>query len=156
MNCDKNRKAPSGVAGDVLEQLAKGLAQREDFAQIVGTEVRPGDAGVRSLAADLDDADDLVARENRSADQLLDDFGGFASDFYAFENGGVADAGEIVDDIRTALARGTRSDGRGAGKRDEADLFQRLGNEEVEVAPAGRNAHEGHFVGPHAEIFCDA
>src|SRR5579864_3856450 len=127
MNCDKNRKAPSGVAGNVLEQLAKGFAEREDLAQIVGTEVRPGDAGVRSFATDLDDADDFVTRENRSADQFLDDFGGFASDFYAFEDGGVAHAGKIVDDIRAALARSTRSDGRGAGKRDEADLFQRLG-----------------------------
>ncbi len=42
MNCDKNLGARSGIAREVLEQLAEGFAKRQDFAQIVGAEIGPG------------------------------------------------------------------------------------------------------------------
>jgi len=140
----------------MLEQLAEGFAKREDFTQIVGGEVWAGIFGVGAFAADLNDADDLVAGKNRSADHFLDKLGAFAADLHAFENGGVTDAGEIVDDVRTAFAGRFSGDGGSAGKRNKADLFERFWDQKMKVAPAGRNAHQGDFVGLYAEIFGDA
>src|SRR5580704_5040946 len=156
MDCDKNLCARSGIAGDVLKQFAERFAERENLAQIVSAEVRSGDGGIGTFAADLDHPHDLVAGENGSADQLLDEFRAFAPDFHALENGGVADAGKIIDDVRTAFARRTRGDSRSAGKGDKTDLFEGYRDEKVEVAPARGDSHQGDFVGPNAEIFGDA
>ncbi len=156
MNCDRNPATCSGVTGKMLEQLAERFAKREDFAQIVGAEVRPGDAGVWSFAADLDDSDNLVSGQNRGADHLLDDLGGFAGDFYALKYGGMADSGEIVDDVRAALAGRFRGDGGSAGERDETDILKRFRDEEIKMLPAARNTHQSDFVGLDAEILRDA
>src|SRR5580692_7041980 len=156
MNCDKNLDTRSGIACEVLEQLAEGLAERKDFAQIVGAEVRAGVFGAGAFAAHLNNANDLVAGKNRSADQFLDKLGAFAANLHPLKNGGMTDAGKIVDDVRTALASRFRSDGGSAGKRDKAHLFERFRHEKMKVAPAGRNAHEGDFVGFYPEILGDA
>lgn len=156
MDCDKQRGRRSVFSGDALEELAEGFTESEDFSEIIGGEVRTGVAGAGAFAADLDYADDFFAGKNRGANHFLNEFGGFAGNFDAFEDGGVADGGEIVDDVRATFASGAGGDGGSAGKRNEADLFEGFGDEEIEVAPAVGNAHEGDFVGAHAEIFGDA
>src|SRR5271157_5351578 len=113
MDCDKTLAPRSRIACKVLEQLAKRLAQRQHSAQIVGAEVRSGHLGVSAFAADLDDAYNFVPGKNWSANHFLNQLGGFAADFHAFENGGVANAGKIVDDVRPALAGRSRRNGRG-------------------------------------------
>src|SRR5579862_2807592 len=125
----------------MLEELSEGLAEREHFAQIIGIEIRTGVTETPTFAADLDNADNLVARKDGRANHLLDDLRGLTADFYALENGGVANAGKIVDDVRTALTSSARGNRGGAGKRNETDLLQRFRHEEVQVAPARRDAH---------------
>lgn|SRR5579863_3771820 len=155
MKCERSLRWLSRIAGDVLEKLAEGLAEREDLAQIVSGEVGAGFFGVRTFTADLNDANNLVAGEDRRADHLLNEFGTFAANFHTFKNRGVADAGEIIDDVRAAFTGGFRGNGGSTGKWDKAYLFERFGNEEMQVAPAMGNAHESNFVGFYGEIFGD-
>src|SRR5690349_3888004 len=156
MNYDQAAGIRSVFVGDELKQFAKRLAERQDFAQVVGGEVRPGFLRAGAFAADLDNADDSLAAKNRGGNHLLDEFGGFATNFHAFKNSGVANARDVVDDIRAAIAGRAGGDGRGAGERDKTDLLERFRNEEVEMAPTVGQSHEGDFARLHAEIFGDA
>lgn len=113
------------LASDPLQELAERLAERENFAQIVGVKVRAGVFGVRTPAANLNNARCLVAGENRSANHFLDELRTFSANFDALKNRGVANAGEIVADVRSAFAPGLRGD-RGGAKWKETNLLERL------------------------------
>jgi hypothetical protein len=143
-------------AGDVVDQFAERFAERQDFAEVVGRKIRPRYLRIGTFAADLDDANDLFSRKDGSANHFLDNFTGFAGDFDAFKDRGVTYAGEIVDDFGSAFACGFGGDGRGAGKRNEADLFERLGDEKMQMTPACGNTHERDFIVLHADVLSDA
>src|ERR1700758_4881015 len=104
MDCDRRRKERSLFRGDVAKEFAERLAKGEDAAQIVGGKVTAGGLNVCAFTADLNDANHFVAGQNWSADHFLNDFGAFGADLHPFENRGMPDTGEIVDDVRPAFA----------------------------------------------------
>ena len=108
MNCDKRVSSHSFFAGNALKQFSQRLAEREDLAEIIGGEVRAGVLGAGTLAADLDDADHPLAGKDWSADHFLDEFGGFAADFDAFEDSRVPDAATLLM-ISGRLSRAVRA-----------------------------------------------
>src|SRR5260370_42641708 len=97
---------------DVLEQLAKRFAQREDLSEVVGGEVRASAGGSCAFAADLHDSNNVAVQENRRADDLLYGLGGFGVDSNAFKYRGVTRQGEIIVDLVAGVAGGAR---RGCG-----------------------------------------
>jgi hypothetical protein len=72
---------------------------QSDLTEVVEGEIRAGDFHVDAFAADLNHADHAIAGENRGANDFLDDLGVFRGEFNAFEDVGVFDGGEIVDDF---------------------------------------------------------
>src|SRR5258706_7203586 len=134
------------VGDGALKEFSERIAEGKNFSEVLGGEIRAGNLGVGALPANLYDANDSVARENRGADDFLDEFGVFGRQFDAFENSGMFYGGGIVDDFGPALPSGARGERRFAGKRDEADGFQRLGHDQMAMPPAMLVAEDRHFV----------
>src|SRR6267143_4148562 len=139
------------LAGDAAQQLAEWLAQRKNFPEIGGGEIRTRDCRARTLPADLNDANYFPFGENGSAEHFLDGFPLFGPDFHSFKDCRVPCHGEIVVNFGPAIARGPSGEGRIAGEGNESDVFQGFGHEKMEMAPAGRNAHDGDFIFSYGE-----
>ena len=77
------------VGHGALKEFAEWIAERKNLSEVFGGEIRAGRLGVGALAANLYDANDSVAGENRGADDFLDEFGVFGCQFDAFEDTGV-------------------------------------------------------------------
>ena len=138
--------------GEVMEHLSERFAERKNCSEVASGEVRARAVRRSAFAADLDDADDFAVQQNWRADHLLDGFDGLGAEFYAFEDGSVACGGEIVLDFGAAVAGGARGQGRIAGQRDEADIFQGFGDQKMQVAPAVGDREDSDFVILYAEI----
>src|SRR4029077_19598296 len=87
-------------ANDVLEEFAERLAQGEYFSEIFRRKVRPRKRCARTLAADLNDANDFGIGKNGGADNFLNGFPGFSAEFCAFKDRGVTRARKIIVDLR--------------------------------------------------------
>lgn len=137
------------------QEFSERFADCENFSEVSGSEIGADFGYVRAFAADLDHADDFISGKNGCADDFLDGLGGFGAGFYAFEDASVTSRGEIVIDFGAALA-GSAGGERGiAGERDEADVFEGVRNNEVQMAPTCGDAEDSHFVDFHAETFRD-
>src|SRR6201986_3274613 len=113
------------VFSDVLQQLAKRFAERENFCEDGSGEIGAGARDVWSLTADLNHADHFIARKNRSADNFLNRFAGIdATGLHAFKNGRVTRSGKTVVDLGTAFANGARGESGIARQWNEADIAQ--------------------------------
>src|SRR3981189_1881 len=123
------------VGDGALKEFSERIAEGKNFSEVLGGEIRAGNLGVGALAANLYDANDSVAGENRGADDFLDEFGVFGRQFDPLENSGMFHGGEIVDDFGPTLPGGAGGERRFAGKRDEADVFQRLGHDKMQMPP---------------------
>lgn len=139
-------------ASDVAEDFSERFTEGKDISEVCGSKVRACAVRSGALAADLNDANDLAVEQNRRADHLLDGFDGLGAEFYAFEDGSVACGGEIVLDFGAAVAGGARGQGRIAGQRDEADIFQGFGDQKMQVPPAVGDREDSDFVILYAEI----
>jgi hypothetical protein len=137
------------------QEFSERFADCENFSEVSGSEIGADFGYVRAFAADLDHADDFISGKNGCADDFLDGLGGFGAGFYAFEDASVTGRGEIVVDFRAALASGAGGKRGIAGERDEADVFEGVGNNEVQMAPTCGNAEDSHFVDFHAETLRD-
>src|SRR5438046_201530 len=142
-------------ARHVTKHFAERLAKSQDVSEVLSSKVRAGAVWICAFAADLDDADDLAIQQNRRADHLLDRSRGIRSELHTFENGGVPRGSEIVFDFGPALTGGTRGEGRIAGERNKADVFQGFWNQKVEVTPARGNREDGYFIVLDTEVFGD-
>lgn len=158
MGCERKRKhsRSASVADNLVDEFSERFRERENFAEIIGREI--GASAVRrgAFAANLNYADDFFAGKNRRADNFLNQFAAGAFHFYAFENCGVAHFCEIVDNFGPAFARGLGGDRGSAGKRNEADLFQRFWHEKVKMAPTLRDAEQRDFAGFNANVMRDS
>src|SRR6266850_2808122 len=125
------------LAGDAAQQFAKRFAQRKNFSEIVGGEIRTRACRTRTLPADLNDANHFPFGENGSAEHFLNGFRLFGTDFHAFKYCNMPRHGEIVVNLGPAIARSSSGEGRIAGEGNEAYVFQGLGHEKMEMAPAG-------------------
>jgi hypothetical protein len=102
-----------GATGDsvshgTLQEFCERFAEREDFSEVTWREIGASRSGASTFAADLNDSDDFVARQNRRADDFLNGRSAFAGALYAFKYRGVSDAGKIVDNFWAAFASGAR------------------------------------------------
>src|SRR5258708_6073796 len=147
--------AEGSLARDMMEQLAERLAERQDFSEILGREVRASVGRSRAFPADLNDADDLAIKQNRRTDHFLNRFGSFLGDSYAFKHRRVPRGGKIILDLGPAIAGGARSEGRIARQRNKTDLLQGFRHQKVQVPPARGKRQDGHFIIPNAQIFGD-
>ena len=96
------------VGDGALKEFSQRIAEGKNFSEVLGGEIRAGNLGVGALAANLYDANDSVAEKNRGADDFLDEFGVFGCQFDAFENTGMFNGAEIVDNFGPALPGGAR------------------------------------------------
>ena len=64
---------------------------------------RPAAAEVAPLR-DLDDPDDFAIVESRRTDDFMDEFLGFPTELYVFENIGMPGSAEIIVDLGAAFA----------------------------------------------------
>ncbi len=71
------------VGDGALKEFSERIAEGKNFSEVLGGEIRAGNLGVGALAANLYDANDSVAGENRGADDFLDEFGVFGRQFDA-------------------------------------------------------------------------
>lgn len=148
---------PENLVGHgALQEFSEGLAEGKDLSEVVGSEIGAGGFYIGAFAADLYDADDAIAGDNRSADDFLNDFRAFGRQFYAFENAGVFNGAEIVDDFRAALPRSAGGERGFAGERDEADVSQRFRHDEVQMLAAMGDTEDGYFVGADGKVLGDA
>lgn len=158
MACERTRKRfrNASITYDLMDKFAERLSERENFAEIVRSEI--GSRAVRrgAFAADLDNADDFFAGKNRRADYFLNQVAAGAFDFHAFEHRGVPHFGEIVNDFGAAFARCFGGDRGSAGKRNEADLLERFGHEKVQMPPAFRDTEQRDFRRLHADVVRNA
>jgi len=148
-------KVPRLLACVESQKFSERFADCENFSEVSGSEIGADFGYVRAFAADLDHANDFISGKNGCADDFLDGLGGFGAGFYAFEDASVACRGEIVVDFGAALASGAGGERGIAGERDEADVFESFGNDEVQMAPTCGDAEDSHFVDFHAETFLD-
>src|SRR5258708_40162065 len=103
--------AEGSLARDMMEQLAERLAERQDFSEILGREVRASVGRSRAFPADLNDADDLAIKQNRRTDHFLNRFGSFLGDSYAFKHRRVPRGGGSIFDPWAAIACVARRQG---------------------------------------------
>jgi hypothetical protein len=61
-----------------------------------------------------------------------------------------------IVDFGSIFPSGAGGESGGARKRNEADVFQRLRNKEVQVSPLSGDGKDGDFVGLYAKRFGDA
>lgn len=144
------------VSREVQKQFAERFAERQNFSEVVGSEIRTGVHRVGAFAADLDDADYAAVGQNRRTDDFLNGFGALRSNFYTLEDAGVSNSGKIVHNFRSAFARRARSQRRVTGKRNVAHFFQFYGSQKVQVLPARGKPHDGDFIFSDVEFFGDA
>ena len=112
------------LAGDAAQQFAERFAQRKNFPEIIGGEIRPHACHARTLPADLNDANHFSFGENGRAEHFLDGFRRFGIDFHAFEDRRVPCHSEIVVDFGPAIACGsTARSGRAPASASFAGQF---------------------------------
>src|SRR6266404_8725358 len=119
----------------MLDQLAQRTAQRCDFRDVVLPKIRSRTGGRRSLAADLQYANNFVADGDRRAHDFPNCFRDERVVFDAFENARMARLMKTVVNFDAIFPRGARGESRWTRERNESDVFQGLRNEEMEVAP---------------------
>jgi len=129
-DCRRTRR-PFLFRDGALEEFSEGFAQRKDSSEVVGGEIGARSSHVGAFAADLYHADDVIVAENWRADDFLDDFGALGCNFDAFEDAGVLNRGEIVNDFGAVFSGRARSEGGLVGERYEADILERFWNDEV-------------------------
>ena len=134
------------LAGDASQQFPERLAQREDFSEVVGSEIWTSARCGSAFSADLNDSNHFSFGENGRTQDFLNGFCHFGSNFYVFKHRRVPCHGEIVVDFGPAIASGSSGEGRIAGQGNEPDVFQCFGHEKMEVPPARGNAHDGDFI----------
>src|SRR5262245_36997572 len=140
----------------MLDQLSKRAAQSDDFGDIFGGKIWPCCSWAHSFPADLKHADHSFAKKNRSAHNFLNGLRAERFRFYSFEYARVARFVKTVVNFCAIFTRGASSQRRRARNRDEADIFERLRNQKVQMPPFYRNTENGHLFGANAECFCDA
>jgi hypothetical protein len=123
------------------------------FGEIFGGEIGAGRGGGFAFAADLDYADDFTVVEDGRADNFVNGFAAGGGCFYAFEDGGVTHGGKIIINFGAAFAGGARGESGVAGERNEANIFQGGGDEEMEMSPAVGDGEDGNFVYFDAKFF---
>src|SRR5260370_6465936 len=128
--------AEGSLARDMMEQLAERLAERQDFSEILGREVRASVGRSRAFPADLNDADDLAIKQNRRTDHFLNRFGSLLGDSYAFKHGRVPRGGVIILALAAAIAGGARPRGRIARQGDKTALLPGFPQHEIHGPPA--------------------
>jgi hypothetical protein len=99
-------EAEGSFASDVAKKFSERFAERQDFSEVVGGEVRAGPVRICAFAAHLNDADNLAIQQIRRADHFLDCARGSIGDFYALENRGVPRGGKIILDLGATVAGG--------------------------------------------------
>jgi len=144
------------IGDGASQKFAEWCAECDDPVEVVGGEIWASQLSVSALAADLYHAYNAIAGGNRGADDFLDGLGGLGGKPYAFKNAGVFHGGEIVDNFRPVLPGGTRRERGLAGEWNEADVFERFGDDEVQVVPAIGNGEDGDFVGADGKTLRDA
>src|SRR5579883_810999 len=114
--------------GEALKKFAEGFAERQNFAEIVGREIRTAPDGGCAFTTDLNHADDAAIGENGRSDDFLDEIARIGTDLDALKHAGMADSSEVVDDFRAAFTCCASGNGGCTGERNESDVAQRLGN----------------------------
>ena len=156
LGCTRERLTELLFGDGVLQELAEGCAEGENFGEVVGGEMRAGGSVVGPFAADLDDADDAIAGKNGGADNSLNELGVFGGGLDAFKDAGVFHGGKIVDDFGAGFASGARGESGLAGEGNEADVFQGFRHDEKEMTPTVGDAQYGDLVRTDRQAFCDA
>jgi hypothetical protein len=144
------------IAGEGAHEFSERTAKRENFSEVVGSEIGAGFGGGVAFAADLHDADYFGFAQDGSADNFLNGVAGNGGCFNAFEDAGVTHSEKIVVNFGATLASSACGERGSAGERNESDIFKSLRYEEVKMAPAIGDAENGDFVGLDAQIFGDA
>src|SRR5260370_12603893 len=134
-------RAEGSFAGDMVKQLSERVAERQDFSEIRGREVRASVGRSRAFPADLNYPNDLAIKQNRRTDHFLNRFGSLLGDSYAFKHGRVPRGGEIILDLGPAIAGGARREGGIALQWNKTDLLQGFPHQKVHVPPAVGNPH---------------
>src|SRR5262249_1047581 len=119
---------------------------RQNFPEVSRGEVRADIFSARTFAADLDDTDHFFSRKNWRAYDFVNRLSCITTRFHTLKNGCVPGSGEIVVDLGLAFASRTSSERGVARQRDEADVFQRFGHEEVQMTPSRRESQDSDFI----------
>ena len=75
---EDTKHSEESVGDGALQEFPKGIAERNDFSEVVGGEIGAGYFRIGAFATDLYYADHAIAGENRGANDFLDGFGAFS------------------------------------------------------------------------------